>query len=283
MKIAIKPNLTRENALEVTQAVVSMLKSLKAEIYLCDEFKDELPFDDCTFLNEESLCRLCDVVIAVGGDGTIIHTAYTCAKYGKKILGINAGRMAFMAGLESKEIPLLSKLITGEYETDKRMMLEADVTENGSLVKKGFCINDVVIARGNTMKMCDIIVKCNQKHVIDYYADGLIVSTPTGSTAYSLSAGGPVIEPTIESVCVTPICAHSLFSRSIIFKPDSVLEISVTNPTHCDAVLSLDSESTVRLNENNKIIIKKADVTADFIRIKSDSFVEILSEKIGKK
>ena len=133
------------------------------------------------------------------------------------------------------------------------------------------------------MKMCDITVECNKKHVIDYYADGLIISTPTGSTAYSLSAGGPVIEPTIESICVTPICAHSLFSRSIIFKPDSALEISVTNPSHCDAVLSFDSESTVRLSENNKVIIKKAGVTADFIRIKSDSFVEILSEKIGKK
>ncbi|MDD6021220.1 MAG: NAD(+)/NADH kinase [Acutalibacteraceae bacterium] len=283
MKIAIKPNLTRENAFNVTQNVFSELKKLGADIVFSDEFKNELSQLGADFLPDEELYSICDIMIAIGGDGTIIHSAYKCAKHGKKILGINAGRLAFMAGIEEQELHLLKNLINGEYETDIRMMLMAQLYEDDKLVDTNYCINDVVIARGTAMRMCDIMVKCDGKPVNDYYADGIIVSTPTGSTAYALSAGGPVIDPTIESISLTPICTHSLFSRSLIFKPTSVLEVCVKNTEIGRPLLSCDGCNSIDLKEHSKIIIKKADVSAQFIRLKSDTFIDVLSQKLAQR
>ncbi len=283
MVIAIKPNLTRENAFHVTENVIKELKKLGASIYLCDEFKDNLSTLCVDFLPEDELYEKCDVMIAIGGDGTIIHSAYKCARNGKLILGINAGRLAFMAGLEEHELHLLKSLIEGKYEIDSRMMLRADLYGDNKLLSTTYCINDVVIARGTALKMCDMSVMCDGRKVNDYYADGIIVSTPTGSTAYALSAGGPVIDPSIESISLTPICTHTLFSRSMIFKPDSVIEVSVKNPQTGEPLLSCDGGEAIVLSENNKVIIKKAEFSAKFIRIKTDTFIDVLSQKLAQR
>lgn len=283
MKIAINPNLTRENAYDITLKTYEELKKLGADIIFFDELKDDLPLLEAMFMREDEAYKSCDILIAIGGDGTIIHSAYKCAKNSKKILGINAGRLAFMAGLEVQELHLLKNLITGEYSVDNRMMLQADLYSNDQLIKTAYCINDVVISRGATFKMCDISVKCDSRKVNDYYADGIIVSTPTGSTAYSLSAGGPVLDPTIESISITPICTHSLFSRSLIFKPTSKIEISVKNADIGKPILICDGSESISLDENNKVVIQKADVSAQFIRIKSDSFIDILSQKLTQR
>ena len=283
MKIAVKPNLTRENAYFVTLNVYKELKNLDADIVFSNEFENELRQLDAVFLDDEELYRVCDIMIAIGGDGTIIHAAHKCAEHGKKILGINAGRLAFMAGLEEQELHLLKNIINGEYETDIRMMLRCDLYENDVLVNTNYCLNDAVIAHGISIKMCDISVKCDGRLVNDYYADGIIVSTPTGSTAYSLSAGGPVIEPTIESISITPICTHSLFSRSLIFKPVSTIEIMVKNTDVGDPTLSCDGCEAIRLTENSRIVIKKAEFSARFIRIKSDTFIDVLSQKLAQR
>lgn len=283
MKIAVKPNLTRENAYFVTLNVYKELKNLDADIVFSNEFESELKQLNVEFLDDDELYKVCDVMIAIGGDGTIIHTAHKCAEYGKKILGINAGRLAFMAGLEEQELHLLKNLIDEDYQTDTRMMLQCDLYENDELVNTSYCLNDAVIARGISIKMCDITVKCDGRLVNDYYADGIIVSTPTGSTAYSLSAGGPVIEPTIESISITPICTHSLFSRSLIFKPTSTIEITVKNSEVGDPTLSCDGSKAIRLSESSKIVIKKAEFSAQFIRIKADTFIDVLSQKLAQR
>ena len=283
MKIAIDPNLTRENAYEITLKTYEELKNLGADIIFFHELKSSLPPLEADFMSEDKAYKSCDIMIAIGGDGTIIHSAYKCAKNAKKILGINAGRLAFMAGLEAQELHLLKKLITDEYSVDHRMMLQADLYSNDELIKTAYCINDVVISRGATFKMCDISVKCDSRKVNDYYADGIIVSTPTGSTAYSLSAGGPVLDPTIESISITPICTHSLFSRSLIFKPTSKIEISVKNADIGKPILICDGSESISLDENNKVVIQKADVSAQFIRIKSDSFIDVLSQKLTQR
>ena len=156
--------------------------------------------------------------------GITKHQTDAAAKAGKPILGINAGRIAFMAGLEPTELDMLKNLIDGNYENDRRMMLKADVcNSDGTVVKTCFCINDVVLARGTQIKMEDISVEHNGKLINNYTADGIIISTPTGSTAYSLSAGGPVVDPQIESILLTPICTHSLFSRALIFSASTAL------------------------------------------------------------
>lgn len=211
MKIALLPNLTRSHALSVTDDVCKYLEKYNAEYYFETETAEKICHKiKAVGLPEAELLSLCDVAIAIGGDGSLIHAARKAVKYKKPILGVNAGNLAFMAGIEKNELELLKELIEGNYTIDKRMMLDVTV-KNGSCEKTlDCCLNDVVIARGEQIKLVKLNVECDGQQINDYYADGIIISTPTGSTAYSLSAGGPVVDPKIESILLTPICTHSL-------------------------------------------------------------------------
>jgi NAD+ kinase len=162
------------------------------------------------------------------------------------------------------------------------MMLKADVCDSdGNVVKTCFCVNDVVVARGKQIKMEDISVEHNGRLINNYTADGVIISTPTGSTAYSLSAGGPVVDPQIESILLTPICTHSLFSRALIFKPDSVFKLY--SPTSAELSLSCDGEDTVTVPGDHYVLVTKAEIYGDFIRIKNETFLEILNSKLAQR
>lgn len=278
MKIALLPNLTRKNALSVSLSVCKELDKLNADYIVKEEHKDLFSDTNAEFLNEAEMLRICDIIVAVGGDGTIIHAA----KAGKPILGINAGRIAFMAGLEPGELDMLHKLIEGDYELDRRMMLKAEIfTPDDVCVETKYCVNDVVIARGTQIKMEDISVEHNGRLINNYTADGVIVSTPTGSTAYSLSAGGPVVDPQIESILITPICTHSLFSRALIFKPDSVFKLY--SPHNAELGLSCDGEDTIFVPKGHYVLVSKADVYGEFIRIKNDTFLDVLNNKLAQR
>lgn len=278
MKIALLPNLTRKNALSVSLSVCKELDKLNADYIVKDEHKDLFNETNAEFLNEAEMLRICDIIVAVGGDGTIIHAA----KAGKPILGINAGRIAFMAGLEPGELDMLHKLIEGDYELDRRMMLKAEIFNPDNVcVDTKYCVNDVVIARGTQIKMEDISVEHNGRLLNNYTADGVIVSTPTGSTAYSLSAGGPVVDPQIESILITPICTHSLFSRALIFKPDSVFKLY--SPHNAELGLSCDGEDTIFVPRGHYVLVSKADVYGEFIRIKNDTFLDVLNNKLAQR
>lgn len=280
MKFAFHVNLTRTHAYEVTCNVIKELKRLEGTIYMSPEHKKYFEKYDIEFVDNDTAVSCCDVLIAIGGDGTFIHAAHDAAKYDKEILGINAGNLGFLAGLEKQELHLLSNLTEKKYEIDKRMMLCAEHYINGELVGKNYCLNDVVIARGISMRMCDINLDCDRKKSYTYHADGMIVATPTGSTAYSLSAGGPVVDPSIESIIITPICTHSLFSRSIIFRPESRIELSVSNCELCIPLLSCDGESAIEITSESKILVRRAHRNSKIIRIKADSFTDILSNKL---
>lgn len=278
MKIALLPNLTRKNALSVTLDVCKELDKLKADYIVKEENKNLFADTNARFLSEEALLAECDIIVAVGGDGTIIHAA----KAGKPILGINAGRIAFMAGLEPSELDMLHKLIEGDYELDRRMMLKAEICNgNDDCVQTRYCVNDVVVARGKQIKMEDISVEHNGRLINNYTADGIIVSTPTGSTAYSLSAGGPVVDPQIESILLTPICTHSLFSRALIFKPDSVFKLY--SPNNAELGLSCDGEDTIFVPSGHYVKVSKAEICGEFIRIKNETFLEILNSKLAQR
>ncbi len=280
MKFVFHVNLTRTHAYEVTCNVIEELKRLGGIIYMPLEHKEHFKKYGIEFTDNDTAVSNCDVLIAIGGDGTFIHAAHDAAKYDKEILGINAGNLGFLAGLEKQELHLLSNLTEKKYEIDKRMMLCAEHYINNELVSKNYCLNDVVIARGISMRMCDINLVCDQKKSYTYHADGLIVATPTGSTAYSLSAGGPVVDPSIESIITTPICTHSLFSRSIIFRPESRIELSVSNCELCIPLLSCDGESAIEITPESKILVRRAHRNSKIIRIKADSFTDILSSKL---
>lgn len=283
MRIAFHVNLTRSHAFEVTCNVVAQLKQLGAEIFMPDDLKERFSHLNVRFLPNDEAVSECDVLIAVGGDGTFIHAAHDAAKYDKEILGINAGNLGFLAGLEKQELHLLSELTDGNYEIDKRMMLCAEHYIDGELVSKNYCLNDVVIARGVSMRMCDINVTCDGNGSYVYHADGLIVATPTGSTAYSLSSGGPVVDPSIESIITTPVCTHSLFSRSIIFRPETKIELSVSNCDLCLPLLSCDGESAIKVTPESRVLVRRAHRNSKIIRIKADSFTDILYNKLVER
>lgn len=282
MKIAVIPNLTREYALSTTKEVVLQLKKYDVDIVIADYAADELEgAENVSFAPMESAIEECDTVIAIGGDGTILHSGKIAAMYSKPILGINAGRLAFMAGLERHELDLLSNLVSGDYTTDKRMMLDVMVfDESGMCIKRCNCINDAVFARHVNRTIIEVSVESNGRLVNNYWGDGVIFATPTGSTAYSLSAGGPVVDPTIESIILTPVCTHSLFSHPIIFRSDERMLIYATKEDETELCVSCDGEPPILIGAGCSVVVQKASITADFIRIKSDSFIEILNTKM---
>lgn len=233
-------------------------------------YENELDLKDMSF------------AIALGGDGTILHAAKLCATYDKGVLGINCGHLGYNADLECDELELLKKLKTGEFNTDKRMMLEVSVEKNGTTSKKFYCINDAVISRGTLSRIIDLSVAVGEHSIMSVRSDGIIVSTPTGSTAYSLSAGGPILDPSINSILVTSICPHSFFSRPVVINENETVKIKVASKTDSDFFLTLDGEENVELNESDTVIIKKAQNTsARIIRIKDRSFMAILNKKFN--
>lgn len=281
MKIAVIPNLTREYALKTTEDVIIHLKNNGAHVILADYASEECVFDDVEFMSVDKAVKACDVVIAIGGDGTILHSGKIAASYGKPILGINAGKLGFMAGLERNELDLLSCLFDGNYSTDKRMMLDVMVfDELGLCIQRFNCINDAVFVRRVNRTIIEVTVESNGRLVNNYWGDGVIFATPTGSTAYSLSAGGPVVAPTIESIILTPICTHSLFSHPIIFRPDERMRVYATKEDETELCVSCDGETPVSIGAGCSVVVQKSALVADFIRIKSDSFIEILNSKM---
>lgn len=280
MKVHIYSNMTRKNAFEVTCDVYKQLKKLGVDIIMDAEVEEYFSDFDVHFLPIQQSAPVSDIIIAIGGDGTIIHAAHYAAENEKPVLGINAGRLGFLAGLEKQELELLENLISGNYTIDKRMMLKVCHYIGDELVSEHFCLNDCVVARGLSLRLCEIETFSNGRKIRDYLADGLIVATPTGSTAYSLSAGGPVVDTAIESLILTPICSHSLFSRSMIFEPDTVITVSVKNTDISLPVFSCDGEIGISLSSESKIEIRRANRVAKIIKIKADSFSDILSHKM---
>ena len=262
MMFAIIPNLTRKNAAQVTRLICAKLDELGAAYSLPLSTENVFSDTKAEFLPEKELIGGCEAVITVGGDGTIIHSAKKAAVYSKPVLGINAGRLAFMAGLEIHELDLLEKLITGDYSMDKRMMLKTTAAD-GDSVQSGYSMNDSTVMRLSRLsRISEINVDLDGRYFNRYLGDGLILSTPTGSTAYSLSAGGPV------------------FTRSLVLGDDAVLRIYSDD----DGPLSVscDGDEPFTVSAQGSITVEKADICASFIRLKNDSFVDILNRKMMK-
>lgn len=282
MKVGIFPNFTRAKALDVTKNTIAELEKLNIDYYFDVNSKIDFPIivDNKHFV--DNIFELSDVIIAIGGDGSFIHTAKQTAVHKKPVLCINAGNLAFLAGLEGNELGLIEKLISSDYSKDRRMMLKVVLKEDGAEQLLGYCLNDVAIARGNEIKLIDLDVFCNNRKINSYRADGVVVSTPTGSTAYSWSAGGPVIDPDLQCIMLTPICTHSPLNRSLVFNEDSVIRVKPTSNTQ-KVCISADGEKSIELSQNGEIIISKSEYYAEFIRIKSDEFFDILNSKLSQR
>ena len=283
MKIALLPNLTRDTGGRITREICSWLRKYGAE-YACQE-EDRTVFGDVPEMKAlpfEELIPWSDAIITVGGDGSMLRAAKTTVQYGRPLLCINAGRLAFMAGLERNELHLLKALIDGDYWLDPRMLLTVRLLRGGRVLKEEKIINDVVVARGSRVKIIDLDVSCDDRLINTYRADGVVVSTPTGSSAYCLAAGGPVLNPSMKGIVVTPICPQSLFARSIVFSAENQLTININEESRCkDVVVSLDGGDPVKIMEGDIISVSLSEEEAQFIRIKTDPFFEILNHKLA--
>ena len=282
MNIGIIPNLTREKAFAVTEDICSVLNNSGMKFAFDISLKKFFShIENALFLSEEELMSFSDTLVSVGGDGTVLKAAKKAAVYGKKIIGVNAGHLAYLCDINADETALLSKLNDDEYSLKERMLLWAGEYSGNRLVNSDICVNDIVFARGAEIELTKLKIKANGKPIANYSADGVILATPTGSTAYSMSAGGSVTEPTLEAILLTPICPHSLFLRPYIFGADTEFEITLSDNSDDAVYFSCDGEKSRELKKGGSVIIKKADIKAEFISIKSDNFIDVLNKKIG--
>lgn len=259
MKAVIIPNYDKTGVNDILLALCEKLDTLCIEYDVKSDCKD---FSDCDF------------VITIGGDATIIHAAKGCAAFEKPVLGINAGRIGYLADITPAELDKIAAVSRGDYIIEERMMLEVMINAD-----KYYCLNDAVISKGALSRMIDVDIKVDNS-LISYRADGVIAATPTGSTAYSMSAGGPVVDPSLELFIITPICSNSLFDRPLLFNDSSVIEVRAECNKNTEVYLTIDGERSVKIEANDKITIKRADRTAKLMRIHKHSFYKTLSEKM---
>ncbi len=269
MRIVLVQHPHIEKSEETAKCVTEILHSCPAET-VC------VPFEEAKTAIPEA-----DVVIALGGDGTMIHVAKIAAKSNVPLLGINCGNLGFMAGMEADNLSDLPRLISGDYTLDKRRMLDVTVTKENGEVLHIAALNEVAVSRGIGTHTATFALADNDRNVAAYAADGILVATPTGSTAYSLSAGGPIVDPRVDCFVVTPICPNVLTARPIVIHADADLTLRLA-PRHEDdnLYLSADGEPALEVSKNDVIRIRRHEKTADFIRFIPGAFYETLHTKM---
>ena len=252
------------------------------DVRICLPFEVDKSFElpkDLHFSRLDRELPSADVIICFGGDGTILHMAKSATRYDIPILGVNIGTMGFMAELESSELHLLKRLAADDYEIDRRMMLDVTVQRDRDILFHDLCMNDVVITKGAVARIVHLAVCCDGVEVMECGGDGLIVATPTGSTAYSLSAGGPIVEPDAHSILLTPICAHDMVSRSFIVSDKRLISVEMTHNARRNAFLSADGGKAFKLNMGDKTIVRKSTKETKLIRLKNRSFYDVVNAK----
>lgn len=277
MKAAIFPNFQKRNALECAREICDILHSIGAEVHIDESYLKE--FSDKKFVQFglfDNFVGNADIAVAIGGDGTILKCAKHIVSCNTKLLGVNTGRLGFMASLEYDQLGLLECLKTGSYNVSERMMLEISM-DNQS--RSFHALNDVTIS-GRYAKICEFDVFADSSHIGKYRADGAVFSTPTGSTAYSLSAGGPIIEPDAECIEMTLICPHSLFARPIIFSSDRVIEFVHDSDRNPELFVSIDGNDPIKLERGVRVSIKKSGLKISLINIDGRSFYNTLDRKL---
>ncbi|MCH7495300.1 MAG: NAD(+)/NADH kinase [Candidatus Marinimicrobia bacterium] len=229
--------------------------------------------------DRESIASKCDIILALGGDGTILAASRAVGSSGVPIAGINLGGLGFLAEVAVEEIYERLELIQkGEYLVEERMVLEAVVDDDKETHYRA--LNDIVIERGSSSRMMSISVRVDGSFFNDYTADGIIIATPTGSTAYSLSAGGPIIVPPLQAMVVTPISPHSLSQRAVVLKPDSSIEISFKNVPE-EMLLSMDGQTSVKIRKDQSVRVVRAENNIKLIKWKDKSYFDTLRAKLN--
>ena len=223
-----------------------------------------------------------EIAVCLGGDGTMLAVAEDAAANGVALLGVNLGHLGYMSELETDESRLLEKLVSGDYAVEERFMLHAELIRGDGVKECYEALNEILVCRGAISKMIGLRLRCDGEDVAAYRADGLIASTPTGSTAYSLSAGGPIIDPKLSLISVCPICPHAFAgSRPMVFSPGSELEIAVSSSYNGDIYLTADGRSSREVGYDDVIRVTGSKLKARFIKLKKNAFYKTLYRKFN--
>ncbi len=278
--IAIIVNTQKKEYVKYIDKVIAKLKD-RVNIFLSDEC--DINDDSVKMMPYQELFRVADCVLVMGGDGTIIRASSGCVKNNIPILGINIGRIGFMADIEPESIDAaIDALLNGEYRTEKRIMIKAQIKKNGKIVSVSHSLNDIVISKSLGSKLIGVNLYTDNELVNRYIADGIIIATPTGSTGYSISAGGPVVDPSMDLYVATPICAHMLSVRSAILSTDKDIKIELDKEYgENKAVVSADGELKEEIINGDEVIISRSEYELKLIKIGEQSFYDTLLKKLS--
>lgn len=285
MKVVLSPNPYRDRGLKAAQAAEKILRNVGVETVMCLPFQVdgsgvELP-RHIRFKNTQEELKSADMLICFGGDGTILHAAKDANACHVPVLGVNLGSVGFMAELEQGELSMLSRLAAGKYAIEERMMLDVVVRREGKMVYSELALNDAAVTKGAVARVVDLEVYGDKVLISSFSADGVLISTPTGSTAYSMSAGGPIVEPTAENIIVTPICPHALSARSFVLGRGRTVSVKLGRMVRKTTYLSVDGGKAFRLNSGDVVEARESKSKTQLVRVTGRTFYEILNHKLG--
>ena len=282
MRVILTPNPYRDKNFQTVRQAISVLRDAGIEPAVCLPFEVDKTYDlpkDIHFSRLDKELPGASMVVCFGGDGTILHMAKAATRHNVPILGVNIGTMGFMAELENSELDQLKRIATGDFVIDQRMMLDVTVYRDRDIIYHDMCLNDVAITKGAVARIVHLAVNCDGVQAMECGGDGLIVATPTGSTAYSLSAGGPIVEPEAHSILLTPICAHDVASRCIVASDKRIITVSLTKNARRNAFLSVDGGKALRMNIGDVARISKSNFVTKLVRLKDRSFYDVVGMK----
>lgn len=280
--IIVKPNAHDVN--DILAAVIRYLKTKVCDIYLDNSAKsymDALGEDTLELIDRDTLGERCDLAITLGGDGTILNAARSLANQNVPILGINMGRLGFLADISPNEFEqVLDDVFAGKYQKDERFLFFAQVKRNDEVVFSAEALNDVIVHVRNTARMIEFETRIDNQFVNRQGADGLIVCTPTGSTAYAVSSGGPILHANLDAIALVPICPHTLSSRPLVVNADSKVEVLICHTKQAIAQVTCDGQTSFDMNEGDVLHIRKKAHTATLLHPNNHSYYEILRAKL---
>ena len=284
--VILTPNPYRDRNFQTVRSAIQILKDAGMRPTVCLPFDVDKSFElpkDIRFSRLERELPGADVVVCFGGDGTILHTAKAATKRGLPILGVNIGTMGFMAELESTELHRLAQLASGDFTLDNRMMLDVTVQRDRDIIFHDICLNDVAVTKGAIARIVYLSVECDGVQAMTCGGDGVIVATPSGSTAYSLSAGGPIVEPDARNIIITPVCAHDMGSRCVVASDRRVVTVRMVQNARRNAYLSVDGGKALRLNMGDVAPIRKSRYETKLVKLNNRSFYDVVNAKFQRR
>ena len=284
-KVILASNPYRDAGFQTVRAAQKILQDAGLETRICLPFEVDRSFSlpkDIRFSRLERELHSADLVICFGGDGTILHMAKVATRHRIPILGVNIGTMGFIAELENSELQELARLAIGDYTIDSRLMLDVIVKRDEEIIFHDIALNDAVITKGAVARIVHLNVHCDNMQAMEFGGDGIVISTPTGSTGYSLSAGGPIMEPDARSFLITPICAHDVVSRCMITSDKRTITVQLSHNARRNAFLSVDGGRAFKLNMGDVVSVSCSRLETKLIRLKNSSFYDVVNHKFKR-